>query len=145
MFSLKCHVKTFSSFYLLLNLCVDGSVASNSNDIQSCASALQTWEKMSLCLDEITISEGNSKHWTCGKVQKAHLRKTGWKTPLLLGTVLKFQIFKTKLNYLISLKLAFIVCIILCTFFTISCDIHNIAIASQCLFHWFIRDWDFSR
>lgn len=41
---------------------VDGSVASNFSDIQSCASALQTCEKMSLCLNEIIIFEGNSKH-----------------------------------------------------------------------------------
>lgn len=40
--------KDFFSFYHLLDLSVDGSVAFNSNDIQSCANALQTCEKMSL-------------------------------------------------------------------------------------------------
>lgn len=59
---MSCKDFFFPSFYLLLDLCVDGPVASNSNDIQSCASALQTWEKMSLCLNEIIIFEGNSKH-----------------------------------------------------------------------------------
>lgn len=127
MFSLKCHVKAFSSFYLLLDLCVDGSVASNSNDIQSCASALQTWEKMSLCLNKIIIFEGSSKHWACGRLLKAHLRKAVWKTTVLLGTVLKFQTFKNKLNSLISLKLSFIVCLILCAFLWRYC--HNVSMS----------------
>lgn len=63
-FSLTCSLKTnfFFSLYLLHDLCVDGSVSFNFSDLQDCASALQTCKKMSFCLNEIIIFEGNNKH-----------------------------------------------------------------------------------